>query len=43
MVYKIFFFDKNSSQNVVDAETNYQLANEPHRQIFRKFKRRKVY
>ena len=40
MVYK--FFDKKSSGSGVDAEPNYQLANERHRQIIRKFKRRKV-
>ena len=41
MVYK--FFDKRSSRSRVDAEPNYQLANEPHRQVIRKFKTRKVY
>ena len=41
MVYK--FFDKNSSGNVVATEPNYQLANELYRQIFRKFKKRKVH
>ena len=41
MVYN--FFDKKSSGNDVDAEPNYQLANELHRQIIRKFKRQKVY
>ena len=49
LVYK--FFDKKSSENGVDAslahksttEPNYQLANELHKQIIRKFKRRKVY
>ena len=42
MVYK--FFDKKSSGSSVAAiEPNYQLANELHRQIIRKFKRRKVY
>ena len=41
MVYK--FFDKKSSGSGVDAEPNYQLANELHRQIIRKFKRRKIY
>ena len=41
MVYK--FFDKKSSGSGVDAEPNYQLANELHRQIIRKFKKRKVY
>ena len=43
------FFDKKStplnkpSGSGVDAEPNYQLANELQRQVFRKFKRRKVY
>ena len=41
MVYKVF--DKNSSGSGVDAEANYQLANELHGQIIRKFKRQKVY
>ena len=41
MVYK--FFDKKPSGKGVAAEPNYQLANELHRQIARKFKRRKVY
>ena len=41
VVYR--FFDKKSSGSAVDAEANYQLANELHRQIIRKFKRRKVY
>ena len=41
MVYK--FFDKKSSGKGVAAEPNYQLANELHRQVARKFKRRKVY
>ena len=41
MVYK--FFDKNCSGNGVATEPNYQLANKLHRQIIRKFKRRKVY
>ena len=42
MVYK--FFDKNSSGSCVAAiEPNYQLANELHRQIIRKFKIPKVY
>ena len=40
VVYR--FFDKKSSGSAVDAEANYQLANELHRQI-RKFKRLKVY
>ena len=37
------FFDKKSSGNGVVTEPNFQLANELHRQIIRKFKRRKVY
>ena len=38
------FFDKKSSGSGVAAiEPNYQLANELHKQIIRKFKRRKVY
>ena len=41
MVYK--FFDKNSSGSGVATKPNYQLANELHRQIIRKFKKRKVY
>ena len=42
MVHK--FFDKNSSGSGVAAiEPNYQLANELHEQIIRKFKKRKVY
>ena len=41
MVYKFFY--KNSSGRCVATEPNYQLANELHRQVIRKFKRRKVY
>ena len=41
MVYK--FFDKKSSGSGVATEPSYQLANELHRRIIRKFKRRKVY
>ena len=41
MVYK--FFDKKSSGGAIKAEPNYQLANELHRQIIAKFKKRKVY
>ena len=37
------FFDKKSSGSGVVTEPNYQLANELHRQIIRKFKRRKFY
>ena len=35
VVYK--FFDKKSSRSGVDAEPNYQLVGELHRQIIRKF------
>ena len=42
MVYK--FFDKKSSGSGIAAtEPNYQLADELHRQIIRKFEKRKVY
>ena len=41
MVYK--FFDKKSSGSGVATEPNYQLAYELHKQISRKFKRRKIY
>ena len=49
MVYE--FFDKKSSGSGVDTslanksatESNYQLANELHKQIIRKFKKRKAY
>ena len=41
MVYK--FFDRKSSESDVATEPNYQLANELHWQIIRKFKRQKVY
>ena len=41
MVY--MFFDKKSIGSGVDAEPNYQLANEILSQIIRKFKKRKVY
>ena len=41
MVFK--FFDKNSTGSGVGTEPNYQLVSELHRQIIRKFKRRKVY
>ena len=40
MVHKSF--DKKSSGSGADAEPNYQLANELHKQIIRKFKRRKI-
>ena len=39
VVYK--FFDKKSSGSGVATEPNYQLANELHRQIIRKFNRKK--
>ena len=39
----ISFFDKKFSESAVDTEPNYQLANELHRKIIRKFKRRNVY
>ena len=41
MVYK--FFDKKSSGSGVATKPDYQLANELHRQIIKKFKRKKVY
>ena len=41
MVYKVF--DKKSSGSGIDKEPNYQLANEIHKLIVRKFKKRKVY
>ena len=41
MVYK--FFDKKSSGSGITNELNYQLANELHKQIIKKFKKRKVY
>ena len=42
MVYT--FFDKNSKgSGIVTNEPNYQLANELHKPIVRKFKKRKVY
>ena len=41
MGYK--FFDKRSAGGGVANEPNYQLANELHRPIIRKFKKRKVY
>ena len=40
-VYKIF--DKKSSGSGIVNEPNYQLANELHKPIIRKFKKRKVY
>ena len=41
MVYKIF--DKKSSASCDATEPNYQLEDELHKQITRRFKRRKVY
>ena len=40
-VYK--FFDKKSSRSGITTDQNYQLANELHKEIIRKFNRRKVY
>ena len=37
------FFDKKSSGSGIGNESNYQLANELHQPIVRKFKKRKVY
>ena len=42
MVYK--FFDKKSKgSGIVTNESNYQLANELHKPMIRKFEKRKVY
>ena len=41
MVYK--FFDKKSKGSGIINEPNYQLANELHKPIIRKFKKRKIY
>ena len=41
MVYKLF--DKKSSGNGIVNKPNYQLANELHKPIIRKLKKRKVY
>ena len=41
MVYK--FFDKKSSGSGIANESDYQLANELHKPIIKKFKKRKVY
>ena len=41
MVYK--FFDKKSKGSGIINKFNYQLANELHKPIIRKFKKRKVY
>ena len=41
MVYE--FFDKKSSGSGITNKPNYQLADELHKSIIRKFKKRKVY
>ena len=41
MVYK--FFDKKSSRSGITNEPNYKLADEIHKPIIRKFKKRKMY
>ena len=41
MVYN--FFDKKSKGSGIINESNYQLANELHKSIITKFKKRKVY
>ena len=41
MVYK--FFDKKSSGSGITKEFNYQLANELHKPVIKKFRKRKVY
>ena len=41
MVYK--FLNKKSSGSGIANESNYQLENEPHKPIIRKFKKREVY
>ena len=41
MVYT--FFDKKSSGSGITNEFNYQLANELHKPVIKKFKKRKVY
>ena len=41
MIYK--FFDEKSSGSGIANEPNYQLANELHKPIIKKFKKRKVY
>ena len=37
------FFDKKSSGSGIINESNYQIANELHKPIIKKFKKRKVY
>ena len=41
MVYK--FFDKKSKGSGITNESNYQLANELHKPIIKKFRKRKVF
>ena len=41
MLYK--FFDKKSKRSGITNESNYQLANELHKPIIKKLKKRKVY
>ena len=41
MVYKIF--DKKSSGSGIANEPNYQLADELHKQIIKKFKKKKLF
>ena len=41
MIYK--FFDKKSKGSGITNESNYQLANELHKPVIKKFKKRKVY
>ena len=41
MIYK--FFDKKSKGSGIVNEPNYQLANEIHKPIIRKFQKRKIY
>ena len=41
MVFK--FFDKKSKGSRITNESNYQLANELHKPIIKKFKKRKIY
>ena len=41
MVYKLF--DKRSKGSGITNDSNYQLANDLHKPIIRKFKKRKVY
>ena len=42
MVYK-FFNKKSSGGAIKHLQPNYQVSNELHRQVIRKFNRRKVY